>query len=206
MTPTSCSSSARRPATRTASSIPSRSSRPWPRARRADARRRFVGGCVLPFLRDTGVPPPLSISPCRESRASRSICTSTASRRRASRCCSSASRAAPGAVFRVRELDRLRHRQLDDPRSKSVAALGAALASCRPRRIPRARRADVGGHAAARSRVEATPDSAWWTPRREPLCVHHREGDVFELADRLTELGWHVQPTYRSAPRPRTST
>ncbi len=28
------------------------------------------------------------------------------------------------------------------------------------------------------------------------------EGDVFELADRLTEAGWHVQPTYAYGPSP----
>jgi sphinganine-1-phosphate aldolase len=50
------------------------------------------GGWVLPFLD----PPPAFDSPCRASPASRSTCTSTGTRRRASRCCCTATRRCAG--------------------------------------------------------------------------------------------------------------
>ncbi len=84
--------------------------------------------------------------------------------------------------------------------SKSVAAMGAAYALLQHL-----------GHAGYRERV-----AAMWAAtlelaehiEREPeltllarpdanlLAFTTKEGDVFELADRLTERGWHVQPTY----------
>ncbi len=33
-------------------------------------------------------------------------------------------------------------------------------------------------------------------PETNLLAFKTSEGDLFELADRLTEAGWHVQPTY----------
>ncbi len=84
--------------------------------------------------------------------------------------------------------------------SKSVAAMGAALAMLRhlgkrgyrerarimwdaTRRMVRAINETPGVHLVAR-------------PNMNLLAFTTDDGDVFELADRLTEKGWLVQPTY----------
>ncbi len=47
------------------------------------------------------------------------------------------------------------------------------------------------------ARIEAEPHLLLLArPDTNLLAFTTREGDVFELADRLTERGWHVQPTY----------
>lgn len=90
--------------------------------------------------------------------------------------------------------------------SKSVAAMGAALAVMRNlgRRGYRER---------ARAMWEATQKLVAAVEAIDGLRLLARpdmnlfaftteRGDVFELADRLTALGWHVQPTYAFGPSP----
>ncbi len=90
--------------------------------------------------------------------------------------------------------------------SKSLAALGAAFAVMRHlgksgyRERARAMRDATGSLVAfidrtAGLRMLGRPDMN--------LCAFTSEGgDVFELADRLAEHGWHVQVTYQVAPSP----
>ncbi|MBM4373808.1 MAG: aspartate aminotransferase family protein [Deltaproteobacteria bacterium] len=90
--------------------------------------------------------------------------------------------------------------------SKSLAAAGAALAVVR--HLGR-----EGYVALARRMWEATSLLVETVVARPELRLLARpdmnlfaftttDGDVFELADRLTDRGWHVQPTYGFGPSP----
>lgn len=91
--------------------------------------------------------------------------------------------------------------------SKSVAALGAALAVML--KLGKAGYREIAARMWSATEVlvaavEATPglellarpDMNLFAFTTAPIG-NHPAGDVFELADRLTERGWHVQPTYR---------
>ncbi len=84
--------------------------------------------------------------------------------------------------------------------SKSIAACGAAFALLHHlgREGYRERaKAMWDGARAVMATIEAT-DGLELLAKPDMGCFAFRptEGDVFELADRLTERGWHVQPTY----------
>ena len=90
--------------------------------------------------------------------------------------------------------------------SKSVAAVGAAFAV-----MQHLGREGYQGHAQAMwsatelliRAVESTPGLRMLgKPDMNLFAFTTDKGDVFELADRLTELGWHVQPTYAFGPSP----
>ncbi len=90
--------------------------------------------------------------------------------------------------------------------SKSIAAMGAALAlmSYLGREGYR-ERAELMWSATKKlvSAVDETKGiSMLGRPDMNLFAFTTGEGDVFELSDRLTERGWHVQPTYAFAPSP----
>ena len=84
--------------------------------------------------------------------------------------------------------------------SKSVAAMGAALATLRHlgRRGYRERAAAMWRATAKLARtIDATPGVHLVArPDANLLAFTTDAGDVFELADRLADRGWLVQPTY----------
>ncbi|MBM4359649.1 MAG: aspartate aminotransferase family protein [Deltaproteobacteria bacterium] len=90
--------------------------------------------------------------------------------------------------------------------SKSLAAAGAALAVIRhlgrEGYVALARRMwDATSRLVAL--VEARPDLRLLArPDMNLFAFTTTEGDLFELSDRLTERGWHVQPTYGFGPSP----
>lgn len=160
-----------------------------------------VGGCVLPFLRDVGVPVPafdftvpgvtsISLDLHKYGFAPKGI-SMLLQRRRELRdaqyfACASWS---GYAIVNSTTLG-----------SKSVAAMGAALAMLqylgkngyreRASSMWQATQRLVEAIVAAPGlRLVARPDLNLFAFTTEA-------GDVFELADRLAERGWHVQPTY----------
>ena len=90
--------------------------------------------------------------------------------------------------------------------SKSVAALGAAWALLK--HVGRGRYRDMvatmwDATTKLVSAVQALDDlSVIGSPDMGLVAMKCEKGDIFELADRLTERGWHVQPTYAFASSP----
>jgi glutamate/tyrosine decarboxylase-like PLP-dependent enzyme len=160
-----------------------------------------VGGCVLPFLRDEGVAvPPFDFQVAGVTSISLDL--------------HKYGFAPKGASMLLQRRRELREAQYfacatwsgyaivnsTTLGSKSVAAMGAALAVLRhlgkrgfrerARRMWDATRELVAF-------VEARPELRLVArPDMNLFAFTTREGDVFELADRLAERGWHVQPTY----------
>ncbi|MBX3125722.1 MAG: aspartate aminotransferase family protein [Polyangiaceae bacterium] len=90
--------------------------------------------------------------------------------------------------------------------SKSISALGAAFVVMQHlgREGYRAQtRAMWDATKRLVSTIESTPGLRLLArPDMNLLAFTTEPGDVFELADRLTECGWHVQPTYAFGPSP----
>lgn len=90
--------------------------------------------------------------------------------------------------------------------SKSAAAMGAASALMR--HLGRAGYRERARHMwEATERLVAAIDAmegvrVLGRPEMNLFAFTTDGGDVFELADRLTEHGWHVQPTYAFGPSP----
>ncbi len=84
--------------------------------------------------------------------------------------------------------------------SKSLSAVGAALALMQHLgQEGYQARAVAMADATERllARIDALPElRVLGRPDMNLFAFTTRSGDVFELADRLTERGWHVQPTY----------
>lgn len=166
-----------------------------------------VGGCVLPFMRETGLPLPgfdfgvagvtsISLDLHKYGFAPKGV-SLLLQRTRALRDAQyyACARWTGYPVVNATTLG-----------SKSLAALGAAFAVMR--------------HLGKRGYRERT--QAMWAATQELVAVVERtdglrmlgrpdmnlfaftteRGDVFELADRLTEHGWHVQVTYAVGPSP----
>lgn len=166
-----------------------------------------VGGCVLPFLRDNGVALPgfdfqvegvtsLSLDLHKYGFAPKGVSV-LLQRRRELR------DAQYYACARWTGYPVVNSTTLG---SKSLAALGAALAVMQLL-------GKQGYRDRARAMWDATQELVAVIDRTEGLRMVGRpdmnlfaftttRGDVFELADRLAEFGWHVQLTYASAPSP----
>ncbi|MEZ4443208.1 MAG: aspartate aminotransferase family protein [Polyangiaceae bacterium] len=84
--------------------------------------------------------------------------------------------------------------------SKSVAAMGAASAILQRLGREGYRERVASMWQATKQLVEAVDGidglEMVGRPDANLLAFRTTEGDLFELADRLTEAGWHVQPTY----------
>jgi sphinganine-1-phosphate aldolase len=167
-----------------------------------------VGGCVLPFLRQAGAAPPAFDF------AVAGVTTISLDLHKYG----FAPKGASLLLSRGRELRAAQYfacaRWTGYPvvnsttlGSKSLAALGAAFAVMR--HLGRA-----GYRERARSMWEATGALVRFIDRTPGVRLLGRpdmnllafttdgDGDVFALADRLAELGWHVQVTYAVAPSP----
>ncbi|MEB2311443.1 MAG: aminotransferase class V-fold PLP-dependent enzyme [Sorangiineae bacterium] len=160
-----------------------------------------VGGCVLPFMRDNGVELPpfdflvegvtsISLDLHKYGFAPKGISLLLQRRRELRDAQYYACARWPGyAIVNSTTLG-----------SKSVAAMGAASAIIEwlGREGYRARAREMW---AATEKLVAAIDELDGVhlvarPDMNLLAFTTDGGDVFELADRLTERGWHVQPTY----------
>jgi len=166
-----------------------------------------VGGCVLPFLRDTGVAvapfdfavpgvTSISLDLHKYGFAPKGISVLLQRRPELRRAQYFACASWTGyAIVNTTTLG-----------SKSVAAIGAAFAVMQ-------HLGKEGYRERAKRMWEATQHLVSVIDRTPGVHLVARpdanlfafttdKGDVFELADRLTELGWHVQPTYSFGPSP----
>jgi glutamate/tyrosine decarboxylase-like PLP-dependent enzyme len=166
-----------------------------------------VGGCVLPFLRDVGVSGPdfdfrvegvtsISLDLHKYGFAPKGV-SLLLQRTRALR---------EAGYFACGTWTGYTVVNSTTLGSKSIAALGAAFALMgylgkkgyrdRAKAMWDATRSLV-------SVVDATPGIEMvGRPDMNLFAFTTTEGDVFELADRLAERGWHVQPTYSFGPSP----
>lgn len=167
-----------------------------------------VGGCVLPFLRETGASVP-AFDFAAEGVTSISLDLHKYG---------FAPKGASLLLQRRRELREAQYyacaRWTGYPvvnattlGSKSLAALGAAFAVMRHlgRRGYRERaRAMWDATASLVAFIDRTAGVRMLGRPDMNLCAFTTEGggDVFELADRLAEHGWHVQVTYQVGPSP----
>jgi glutamate/tyrosine decarboxylase-like PLP-dependent enzyme len=167
-----------------------------------------VGGCVLPFLREAGVPvPPYDFSVPGVTSMSLDL--------------HKYGYAPKGASMLVHRTRALRDAQYYACAkwsgyavvnatmlgSKSVAAMGAALATMlhlgRSGYRDRARSMWEATQTLVRA-IDRTPGLRLVArPDMNLLAFTAERGDVFELADRLTERGWLVQATYAYGRSPR---
>jgi glutamate/tyrosine decarboxylase-like PLP-dependent enzyme len=166
-----------------------------------------VGGCVLPFMRDVGVPVPafdftvpgvtsMSIDLHKYGFAPKGISV-LLQRRRELR------DAQYYACAKWTGYSIVNSTTLG---SKSVAAMGAALAVMqhlgKEGYRERAKRMWEATELLT-STIERTPGLRLVArPDANLFAFTTVDGDVFELADRLAEKGWHVQPTYAFGPSP----
>lgn len=166
-----------------------------------------VGGCVLPFLRDVGVAGPdfdfrvegvtsISLDLHKYGFAPKGV-SLLLQRTRALR---------EAGYFACGTWTGYTVVNSTTLGSKSLAALGAAFALMgylgkrgyreRAKKMWEATRTLVAA-------VDATPGLEMvGRPDMNLFAFTTTEGDVFELADRLAERGWHVQPTYSFGPSP----
>jgi glutamate/tyrosine decarboxylase-like PLP-dependent enzyme len=167
-----------------------------------------VGGCVLPFLRDAGVPVPafdflvggvtsMSLDLHKYGFAPKGA-SLLLQRRRDLR------DAQYFACARWTGYPVVNSTTLG---SKSLAALGAAFAVMRHlgKQGYRERARAMWDATGALVRfIERTPGVRMLGRPDMNLCAFTTDGggDIFELADRLAEHGWHVQVTYAVAPSP----
>jgi sphinganine-1-phosphate aldolase len=166
-----------------------------------------VGGCVLPFLRDEGIAVPafdfavpgvtsISIDLHKYGFAPKGVSV-LLQRRREVR---------DAQYFACANWTGYSIVNSTTLGSKSTAAMGAAFAlmhhlgregyRARARKMYEATRTLVGA-------IRETPGlTVLGDPQTNLFAFTTTDGDVFELADRLGERGWHVQPTYAFGPSP----